>query len=81
MRKLARSPTYIRLREKEHAAAKREAKRLGISLAEFLRRSLRGVAPVDESKPWMRYAGIIESGDPGASRSIDSVVFGPKARG
>lgn len=70
--------TQISLSEEEYAAAKREAERLGISLAELLRRSLRGVLPVDESKPWMRYAGMVESGDPGSSRRIDDVVYGQK---
>lgn len=58
--------------------AKREAARLGISLAELLRRSLRQVLPVDESKPWMRYAGMIESGDAQSSRSIDEIIDGHK---
>lgn len=70
--------TQVSLAENEYAAAKREAKRLGISLAELLRRSLRGVVPVDESKPWMRYAGMIESGDARASESIDDVAYGQK---
>jgi hypothetical protein len=70
--------TQISLSEEEYEAAKREAERLGISLAELLRRSLRGVLPVDESKPWMRYAGIVESGDPNSSRRIDDVVYGQK---
>lgn len=70
--------TQVSLAENEYAAAKREAKRLGISLAELLRRSLRGVVPVDESKPWMRYAGMIESGDSRASENIDDVVYGKK---
>jgi hypothetical protein len=70
--------TQISLAEDEYAAAKREAKRLGISLAELLRRSLRSVVPVDESKPWMRYAGLIESGDSRASENIDDVVYGKK---
>jgi len=30
--------------------------------------------PADESKPWMKYAGRIEAGDPRASRKIDDVV-------
>jgi hypothetical protein len=63
--------TQTSLTEKEYAAAKREAKRLGISLAELLRRSLRAVIPVDQSKPWMKYAGMIESGDPRSSQKID----------
>ncbi|MCL4555031.1 MAG: ribbon-helix-helix protein, CopG family [Actinobacteria bacterium] len=68
--------TQISLTEDEYAAAKKEAARLGISLAELLRRSLRGVLPVDETKPWMRYAGMVETGDPESSRSIDDLVYG-----
>jgi hypothetical protein len=70
--------TQVSLTEEEYQAAKREAQRLGISLAELLRRSLRGVLPVDESKPWMRYAGMIETGDRFASQRIDEVVYGTK---
>jgi hypothetical protein len=70
--------TQISLSEKEYAAAKREAARLGISLAELLRRSLRTVLPINESKPWMRYAGMIETGDPESSRHIDDIVYGRK---
>ena len=70
--------TQISLTETEYAAAKREARRLGISLAELLRRSLRTVLPVDETKAWMRYAGMVESGDPASSRNIDEVVYGRK---
>lgn len=47
----------------EHRAAKRQAASLGIALAEPLRRSLRAVLPADESRPWMRLAGLVESGD------------------
>ena len=54
------------------------AQRLGISLAELLRRSLRTMLPADESKPWMRYAGMIESGDPKSSQRIDEIVYGQK---
>lgn len=70
--------TQISLSELEYGAAKREARRLGISLAELLRRSLRTMLPADESKPWMRYAGMIETGDPTASQKIDDVVYGQK---
>jgi hypothetical protein len=70
--------TQISLSEVEYEAAKREAARLGISLAELLRRSLRGILPDDETRPWMRYAGMIESGDPQSSRRIDDVVYGEK---
>ncbi len=51
---------------------------LGISLAELLRRSLRSTLPFDESRPWMRYAGMVESGDPHSSCRIDDVIYGQK---
>ncbi len=70
--------TQISLTKEEYDAAKREARRLGISLAELLRRSLRSLLPVDASKPWMRYAGMIESGDPDSSQRIDDIVYGQK---
>lgn len=70
--------TQISLSEAEYEAAKREAARLGISLAELLRRSLREILPVDDTKPWMRYAGMIESGDAQSSRRIDEIVYGQK---
>ncbi len=70
--------TQVSLSEEEYEAAKKEAQRLGISLAELLRRSLRAVLPVDSDKPWMSYAGMIESGDPQSSQRIDEVVYGHK---
>jgi hypothetical protein len=70
--------TQISLAEEEYDAAKREAQRLGISLAELLRRSLRTLVPVDETRPWMRYAGMVETGDPESSQRIDDVVYGHK---
>jgi hypothetical protein len=70
--------TQISLSQDEYTDAKREARRLGISLAEFLRRSLRSTLPADSSAPWMRYAGMIESGDPNSSQRIDEIVYGQK---
>ena len=70
--------TQISLREEEYEAAKAEARRLGISLAALLRRSLREVVPVDTARPWMRYAGMIESGDRNAGATVDEVVYGRK---
>ena len=70
--------TQISLSHREYHSAKREAARLGISLAELLRRSLRSILPSDDAKPWMRYAGMIETGDPKASQKIDDVVYGQK---
>ena len=70
--------TQNSLSEEEYDAAKREARRLGISLAELLRRSLRTMLPADKDKPWMQDAGMIKSGDPKASQRIDEVVYGHK---
>ena len=44
--------------------------------AELLRRSLRNLLPFDDSKPWMRYAGRVESGDPDSSLKVDEVIYG-----
>jgi len=70
--------TQISLSDLEYRAAKREAARLGISLAELLRRSLRSLLPADDAKPWMRYVGMIDTGDARASQKIDDVVYGQK---
>ncbi len=70
--------TQISLSEEEYAAAKREAQRLGISLAELLRRSLRTIIPVDKKKPWMRFAGMVKTADPKSSQGIDNIVYGTK---
>jgi hypothetical protein len=70
--------TQVSLPQDEYEAAKQHAARLGISLAEFVRRALRTALPADDSQPWMHYAGMVESGDPDASRHIDDVVYGHK---
>ncbi len=70
--------TQISLTHEEYDAARSEAARLGISLAELLRRSLRHILPADEKKPWMRYAGMVETGEDDASQKIDQVVYGQK---
>jgi hypothetical protein len=70
--------TQISLSEDEYEAAKAEAERLGIPLAELLRRSLRTLLPDDPTRPWMRFAGMIESGRSDSSRTIDDVVYGTK---
>ena len=70
--------TQISLSEEEYEAAKAEAESLGISLAELLRRSLRTLLPHDPKRPWMRFAGMIESGRSDSSRTIDDVVYASK---
>jgi len=68
--------TQISLSPDEYEAAKSEAKRLGISLAELLRRSLRAVLPQKNDAPWMKFAGMVESGDADSSKHIDEIVYG-----
>jgi hypothetical protein len=70
--------TQISLDEAAYRDAKAEAKRLGISLAEYLRRAV-GTALANRrtmDRPWMRHAGTVSSGDPEASRTVDDVVYG-----
>ena len=69
--------TQISLDEQTYLGAKAEARRRGVSLAEFLRRALAAaLAPGRRDQPWMQYAGSLTSGDPDASRSVDAVVYG-----
>jgi hypothetical protein len=73
----------ISFEEGDYALAKREAKNLGISLSELVRRSLRRSLPAPGEAPRercdvMRYAGFIESGNPNASQTIDEIVYGWK---
>ena len=70
--------TQISLSEEDYNAAKQEAARLGISFAELLRWSLRAMIPPDDSKPWMRYTGMVETGDPRSSQRIDEIVYAAK---
>lgn len=70
--------TQISLDEASYRAAKTEARREGVSLAEFLRRAVavRLQRPAQAQHPWLRYAGTLASGDPRASQSVDEVVYG-----
>jgi hypothetical protein len=70
--------TQISLDEQAYRDAKDEASRQGVSLAEFLRRAVAAALAGRRSadRPWMRHAGVVASGDPRASRSVDEVVYG-----
>lgn len=70
--------TQISLDESAYREAKTEAKRQGVSLAEFLRRAVAAALASRRtaSRPWMRHAGTLSSGDPNSSRSVDEVVYG-----
>jgi Ribbon-helix-helix protein, copG family len=71
--------TQISLDEKEYRLAKKSAKQQGISVAEYVRRAIR-LSLSDADKPWMKYAGMVKSGNPNSSenKSIDDVVYGSK---
>jgi hypothetical protein len=68
----------VSLDEKDYELAKKEARALGISVAEFVRRAILETLPVNGNGPWMRYAGLVESGDSGPSQSVDDIVYGAK---
>jgi hypothetical protein len=70
--------TQVSLDEVEYKLAKKEARALGISVAEFVRRAIRQTLPPAAGASWMRYAGFVESGDPRSSQSVDDVVYGTK---
>jgi hypothetical protein len=70
--------TQISFDEREYRLAKKEAKALGISVAELVRRAIRQVLPASRKAPWMRYAGMVETGNPRSSQSIDEVIYGQK---
>ena len=66
----------IGLSRQEYDAAKKEAEHLGIPLDELLRRALIATLPADDSKPWMRFAGMVKSGNADSSRCHDDTVYG-----
>jgi len=70
--------TQVSLDEHEYATAKTEARSLGISVAEFVRRAVREALPPRGEGPWMKFAGFVETGNPRSSQSIDEMVYGQK---
>lgn len=70
--------TQISLDKHEYAVTKAEAKSLGISVAEFVRRAVRDALPPRGEGAWMKFAGLVESGDSRSSQSIDEIVYGQK---
>jgi hypothetical protein len=70
--------TQVSLDASEYALAKKEAATLGISVAEFVRRALREALPPMGEGAWMKFAGLVQSGDPRSSQSIDEIVYGHK---
>ena len=70
--------TQVSLDEQDYRLAKKEAAALGISVAEYVRRAIQKVLPPSGQPNWMRYAGLVESGNPHSSQSIDEIVYGNK---
>ena len=70
--------TQISLDGRDYKLLKKEAAAQGISLAEYVRRAIRRALPAFTQQPWMRYAGLVESGNRHSGRSIDEIVYGHK---
>ena len=73
-------PIRISLDPETYRQADKVARRQGITLAEFCRRTLsEAFARYPKDKPWMAYVGSLE-GRANDSCSVDGVVYGRKAR-
>ena len=74
--------TQISLNENEYVLAQQESRALGVPVAEFVRRAIRRSLPSShggvQAQPWMRYAGLVESGDRNSSLSVDELIYGRK---
>jgi len=70
--------TQVSLNKPDYELAKKEAAALGISVAEYVRRAIRQALQPTAQPRWMRYAGLVESGNPRSSQSIDDIVYGHK---
>ncbi len=66
------------LDEQDYKLARKEAAALGISVAEYVRRAIQGLLLPSGQPRWMRYAGLVESGNSQSSQSIDEIVYGDK---
>ena len=70
--------TQVSFDEQDYKLAKKEAAALGISVAEYVRRAVRSALPPAGQPHWMRYAGLVESGNPRSSQTIDEIIYGDK---
>jgi hypothetical protein len=69
--------TQVSFQPELYEAARREARRQGISLAELVRRAVAQLlARHPGEHPWMRFAGAAGDAGPEASQTVDSVVYG-----
>ena len=70
--------TQISLEQNDYDLVKREAKATGVSVAEYVRLAIQQALPAPSTAPWMRYAGLVESGNAQSSQTIDDIVYGSK---
>ncbi len=70
--------TQISLDKSEYAEAKKVAKEMGMSLAEYFRRALQNFLPRSDKAPWMKYQGLVESGRTQSDEEFDEIVYGSK---
>ncbi|MGH9721762.1 MAG: ribbon-helix-helix protein, CopG family [Bryobacteraceae bacterium] len=70
--------TQVSLDQHEYKLAKAAARALGISVAEFVRRAVRDALPPRGEGSWMKFAGLVETGNPRSSQSVDEIVYGHK---
>ncbi|MGD2215296.1 MAG: ribbon-helix-helix domain-containing protein [Gemmatimonadales bacterium] len=69
--------TQISFQRELYEAARREARRQGISLAELVRRAVSQLlARHPAEHAWMRFAGTAGDAGPEASQTVDAVVYG-----
>lgn len=70
--------TQVSFDAEMYEEARRQARLARISLAEFCRRAVARalVAGSRKERSWLRFSGILASGDPDSSRSVDQVVYG-----
>ena len=70
--------TQVSLQADEYELVKQQSRKLGISIAEVIRRAVRDALPAQPGGSWMRFAGFVESGNTKSSQSIDEIVYGAK---
>jgi len=70
--------TQKRFGERDYSSAEEQAAAQEISVAQYVCRAIRSALPPSGRPKWMRYAGLVESGNPRSSRSIDETVYGQK---
>jgi hypothetical protein len=70
--------TQISLSQFDYNLAKKEAQSRGVSLAELFRQGLKSMLPQKSDKTWMKYVGMVQSGNPASSTQIDDIVYGTK---